>query len=82
MGLANAMSLMGCDKGTVTRHGWAEIVSISVESESHGDEEDKVSIGVLTPYGNLSEVMEELREKFPLCWFHCFNEVDEENDFD
>lgn len=81
-GLARALRYMGCDDSCANRHGWAEIVSFSEENEELTGEPDKVSIGTLTPYGNLSEVMEELRTKFPKCEFHCFNSIEEENEFD
>jgi hypothetical protein len=80
--LAIALQYMGCDLNAVIRHGWAEITGYTAENKHCGGEKDMVSIHTLTPYGNLKEVMAELRAKFPLCEFHCYNDREEENEFD
>jgi hypothetical protein len=73
---------MGCNYETANRHGWAELTNVSVEDTKCGGSQDIVSLTTLTPYGNLEEVMAELRKHFPLCEFHCFNEKEEENEVD
>jgi hypothetical protein len=80
--LARALRYMNCDDNSANRHGWAEIIGYSKEIEMVTAEPSKVTIDTLTPYGNLSEVMEELRAKFPKCEFHCYNSIEEENEFD
>jgi hypothetical protein len=74
-----ALEKMGCDRVAADRHGWAKLTNVEI-CEPHGYNIQVLSMHVLTPYGNLTEVMEELRETFH-DEFHCYNDADEENDY-
>lgn len=69
------LDIAGGSSDLIDSHGWSEIWEVSFDR-------DIMWIHVLTPYGNIHDFMEYLKERFPKCEFHCFNDNNEENDED
>jgi hypothetical protein len=80
--LSRAFGYMDCDIKCVTEHGWAEIIDIQLTAPISPNHSAMLSIGTLTPNGNLQDAMTELRKQFPKCDFHCFNDQEVENEID
>jgi hypothetical protein len=72
--MGNAIEKLGGERQIVDNRGGAEIACIILD--------ERFDFAVITPYGNMTDIMEFLRWRFPKATFVCYNENDEENEFD
>lgn len=69
------LKAIGGDANIIDVHGWSEVWEVYFEG-------DTMWIDTMTPYGNIHDFMEYLKQRFPHCTFHCLNNENEENDED
>lgn len=70
------IEMLGGDPDVINSHGWSQIEMVEVDNIG------LLTITCITPYGNLSEMMEWFRKRFPDCNFIVTNNDDEENEWD